>query len=46
MKMTFIYTDVEIFLVAPLMNVQNDRVFEPIVTKKREVSAQRPLYTR
>ena len=40
------FTDEKIFTVAPPVNLQNDRVYVPTMTKKREVAANRLLRTR
>jgi hypothetical protein len=40
------FTDEKVFTVAPPVNSQNDRVYAPVMTKKRDVSADRLLRTR
>ena len=40
------FIDEKVFTVAPLMNAQNDRVYAPRLTKKRNVSSARFLRTR
>jgi hypothetical protein len=40
------FSDEKIFTVAAPMNAQNDRVYAPMNTKKREISADRLLSTR
>ena len=40
------FTDEKIFSVAPPINLQNDRLYVPITTKKKDVSSKRLLRTR
>jgi transposase len=40
------FTDEKLFTVAPPINLQNDRVYAPVGTKKRQLSADRLLHTR
>jgi hypothetical protein len=40
------FTDEKLFTVAPPINLQNDRVYAPVGTKKRQLSADRFLHTR
>jgi len=40
------FTDEKIFSLAPPVNVQNDRVYVPSMTKKRDVAADQLLRTR
>ena len=40
------FTDEKLFTMAPPMNSQNDRVYTPVATKKRDISASRLLRTR
>lgn len=40
------FTDEKVFTVAPPVNLQNDRVYAPVATKKREIAADRLLRTR
>ena len=42
----FFFTDEKLFTAAPPMNSQNDRVYTPVATKKRDISASRLLRTR
>jgi len=42
----FFFTDEKIFSLAPPVNLQNDRMYVPTTTKKREVAADRLLCTR
>jgi hypothetical protein len=40
------FTDEKMFTVAPPVNLQNDRVYAPVLSKKRDVAANRLLRTR
>ena len=40
------FTDKKVFTIAPPVNLQNDRVFAPCGTKKRDIAADRLLRTR
>jgi hypothetical protein len=40
------FTDEKVFTVAPPVNPQNDRVYAPTATKKREIAADRLLHKR
>lgn len=40
------FTDEKLFTVAPPVNLQNDRVYAPATTKKKQLSADRCLRTR
>lgn len=40
------FTDEKVFTVSPPVNLQNDRVYAPIDTKKRDIAAERLLRTR
>ena len=40
------FTDEKLFTVAPPINLQNDRLYAPVGTKKRQLSADRLLHTR
>ena len=40
------FTDEKAFTVAPPVNLQNDRVYAPCGTKKRDIAADRLLHTR
>jgi inhibitor of nuclear factor kappa-B kinase subunit alpha len=40
------FTDEKVFTVAPPVNLQNDRVYAPVATKKRDIVADRLLRTR
>ena len=40
------FTDEKLFTVAPPVNLQNDRVYTPCGTKKRDIAADRLLCTR
>jgi len=40
------YTDEKLFTVAPPINLQNDRLYAPLGTRKRQLSADRLLHTR
>lgn len=40
------FTDEKVFTVAPPVNLQNDRVYAPVATKKRDIVADRLLHTR
>jgi transposase len=40
------FTDEKVFTVAPPVNLQNDRVYAPVATKKRDIAADRLLRTR
>jgi len=40
------FTDEKVFTVAPPLNLQNDRVYAPFFTKKRDIDADRLLRTR
>jgi hypothetical protein len=40
------FTDEKLFTVAPPVNLQNDRLYAPAKTKKRQLSAERCLRTR
>lgn len=40
------FTDEKIFSVAPPVNMQNDRLYVPVATKKKEVDPERLLRTR
>ena len=42
----FWFTDEKLFTVAPRVNLQNDRLYAPAGTKKRELSADRRLRKR
>ena len=41
-----LFTDEKVFTVAPPVNFQNDRVYAPCGTKKRDIAADRLLRTR
>jgi len=40
------FTDEKLFTVAPPINLQNDRLYAPLGTRKRQLSADRLLHTR
>ena len=40
------FTDEKLFTVAPPLNLQNDRLYAPVGTRKRQLSADRLLHTR
>ena len=40
------FTDEKVFIFAPPVNLQNDRVYSPCGTKKRDIAADRLLHTR
>ena len=40
------FTDGKVFTVAPPVNLQNDHVYAPCGTKKRDIAADRLLHTR
>ena len=40
------FTDEKVFTVGPPVNLQNDRVYAPVATKKRDIVADRLLRTR
>ena len=40
------FTDEKLFTVAPPINLQNDRLYAPVGTRKRKLSADRLLHTR